>query len=68
MINKGIQFLPGGFLLSRGSVHDEAEGGQTSSSPVQAPVSDEDQVKLDKSNIILFGPTGCGEWGRLFFD
>ena len=25
---------------------------------------EEDFVKLDKSNIILLGPTGCGEWGE----
>lgn len=23
---------------------------------------EEDAIKLDKSNIILLGPTGCGEW------
>ena len=27
---------------------------------------EEHHIKLDKSNIILLGPTGCGKWGGVF--
>ena len=29
--------------------------------PPATPKPDESHIKLDKSNVILLGPTGCGE-------
>ena len=66
VVSKSIQFLPAAGS-ARGSATPESEGVARPAQEAAGPAM-EGQVRLDKSNIILLGPTGCGEsgsgWGR----
>lgn len=65
IVSKGIQFLPAvGVTSVRGSAAPESEGVATQAQEA-AGSAGEGQVRLDKSNIILLGPTGCGESGSV---
>lgn len=64
MIAKSIQFLPAGFMPGSTEGKSDRPGtGVAAESQETASEADseEEQIKLDKSNIILLGPTGCGE-------
>ena len=56
LLAQGVQmFPPQGFLHAKTGTEGEE---------VPSPPQREDSLPLDKSNILLLGPTGCGEyWG-----
>ena len=67
LLSQGIQMLPQGRrpqLLGGGAGVGVATPLPASSAP--AEMSD-DHIRLDKSNIILLGPTGCGELKKLTY-
>ena len=67
LVSQGVQFLPRGLVPQSRGTKLEGKGGATSraqeSRTQQQEVETEtaEEIKLDKSNIILLGPTGCGE-------
>lgn len=72
LLSHGIQFIPKGLIgtpsQSRApeaqsrAPETQSRAPEAQSGAPEAQDSTEHHVRLDKSNIILLGPTGCGEW------
>ncbi len=66
LLSQGIQFLPLGLVQPPHSHGSKMEGrggvaGRAQDSTAQQQEAVAERIKLDKSNIILLGPTGCGK-------
>lgn len=58
-IGSGVPLLPGS------SEEDDPKTVKSKSTrKIDLPYPDKECTKMDKSNIVLLGPTGCGEYEK----
>ncbi len=58
LLAQGVEMLPQGYTPTS---YGTMTGEHKEEEPVSMETTTEGGVRLDKSNIILLGPTGCGE-------